>query len=251
MIANLTEREKELLSLLADDSSLSVNEISKHLSVSVVTTRNDLSNLAEKGYIIRTRGGAAPTFHPTILERQKHMIEAKNRIAKAAASMIEDNDRVMIEAGTTTALIAKYLLGKRDVHIVTNSALILPYARVNPSIHLTMVGGEFRACTESLVGSLSLRELSQFHVTYAFVGTDGFTLKHGLTTHLAEGAEIVRKMAEQAEKTILVADSTKYNKTGFARVLPISAIDTMITDIGLDADVIEELEEGNITVKIV
>lgn len=251
MIANLTEREKELLSLLADDSSLSVNKISRLLKVSEVTARSDLTNLAEKGYIVRTRGGASPAFHQTILTRQKHMVDEKNRIAKAAASIIEDNDKIMIEAGTTTALIARYLLGKRDVHIVTNSTLILPYARVNPALNMTMVGGEFRACTESFVGSLSLRELSQFHVTYAFVGTDGFTLEHGLTTHLAEGAEIVRKMAEQAEKTILVADSSKYNKTGFARVLPLSAVDTIIIDSGLDDAVRDRLRELQITVEIV
>ena len=131
----------------------------------------------------------------------------------------------MIEAGTTTALIAKYLLGKRDVHVVTNSTLVIPYARFNPSLHLTVVGGEFRPSTESLVGPVALRDLEEFHVRIAFIGTDGFSLESGLTTHLVEGAEIVRKMQAQAKRTVLVADSSKWGKVGFARVLPLGEVD--------------------------
>jgi DeoR family transcriptional regulator, galactitol utilization operon repressor len=243
---SLSEREKALLELLSEDSNLSVSEVSKLLKVSAVTARNDLDSLAEKGFIIRTRGGAFPAFHPSIMERQKNMIEAKNRISKRAASIIEDGDKIMIEAGTTTAFVAKFLLGKRDIDIVTNSALILPYARSNPSIHLTMVGGEFRASTESFVGSITLRELEQFHVRYAFVGTDGFSIETGLTTHLAEGAEIVRKMSMQAEKTVVVADSSKYGKSGFARVLPLGDADVFISDSGMQPEVRSRLEEEGI-----
>ncbi len=251
MITNLTDREKELLSLLTEDGSLTVTDVSRLLSVSAVTARNDLDSLAEKGYIIRTRGGGVPAFHPSILERQKHMLDAKNRIAKEAASLISDGNKVMIEAGTTTALVVKYLLGKRDIDIVTNSSLILPYARSNPAIHLTMVGGEFRTSTESFVGSMALRELERFHVRYAFVGTDGFSIVNGLTTHLSEGAEIVRKMAEQAEKTILIADSSKYDKIGFAKVLPLSAVDILIIDSDLDRSLVEQLRKMNLEIRIV
>lgn len=251
MIANLTDREKELLSILTEDGSLTVSDVSRLLHVSAVTARNDLDSLAEKGFIVRTRGGAFPAFHPSILERQRHMTDAKNRIAKEAACLIADGEKVMIEAGTTTALLAKYLLGKRDIDVVTNSTLILPYARSNPSLNLTMVGGEFRTSTESFVGSIALRELEQFHVGYAFVGTDGFTVDAGLTTHLSEGAEIVKKMSDQAERTVLVADSSKYNKRGFALVLPLSAVDIIITDSGLDPLIVEELEELDLEIRIV
>jgi DeoR family galactitol utilization operon repressor len=248
MTANLSEREKELLELLVEDNSLSVSDVSKILNVSAVTARADLDSLAEKGFIIRTRGGAFPAFHPSIMERQKHRVEAKNKIARAAAELVEEGDKIMIEAGTTTALVAKYLLGKRDIDIVTNSALVLPYARSNPSINVTMVGGEFRPSTESFVGSIALRELGQFYVRYAFVGTDGFSCEHGLTTNLAEGAEIVRKMSEQAEKTVLVADGSKYRKTGFARVLPITRIHTIIVESVLSGEDEKLLKEYNVDI---
>ena len=233
VIAQMSEREKEIVRLLAGDPGISVTRLGELLSVSVVTIRSDLSDLEQKGILVRTRGGAAPAYHPNVLERQSLNIEAKSRIAQAAAGLVNDGDSIMIEAGTTTALVARHLLGKRFVNIVTNSTLILPYARTNPGIHVTVVGGEFRPASESMVGPAALAELERFHVRLAFVGTDGFSLEGGLTTHLVEGAEIVRRMAERSEIVVLVADSSKYGKVGFVRVLPVQGVHRLITDTGL------------------
>jgi DeoR family galactitol utilization operon repressor len=247
----VTEREREILDLLADDSRISVAEIGRQLGVSAVTVRAGLNSLAQKGLVVRTWGGAAPVFHPEMLEHQRTCVEEKNRIARAAAAFIEDGDAVMIEAGTTTAYIVRYLAGTRDVTSVTNNLLVLPYARSNPSLRLTLVGGDFRPNTESLVGPIALQELERFHVRRAFVGTDGFTLESGLTTHLVEGAEIVKKMAAQARETVLVADSSKYGKTGFVRVLPLAGIGRLIVDSGLAPDAVARLREQNLTLEIV
>lgn len=248
MTVSLSDREKELLNLLAEDSGASVNDISERLQVSKVTIRHDLNSLADKGFVVRTRGGAFPAFHPSIMDRQKERTEEKNRIAKAAAGFVEDGDTIMIEAGTTTALIAKYLYGKRDIHLVSNSTLLVPYARTNPGIHLTLIGGEFKPATESLVGPVALRELEQFHVKIAFAGTDGFTVNTGLTTHLPEGAEIVKKMSRQAEETVLVADSSKCGRAGFVKVLPLSEVSTIITDTNLDPEVESFLREQELRI---
>ena len=150
--AQISEREKEIVKLLAADPGTSVTRLAELLGVSVVTIRSDLSDLEQKGILVRTRGGAAPAYHPHVLERQSLNVEAKSRIAQAAAALVNDGDTIMIEAGTTTALVARHLLGKRFVNIVTNSTLILPFARTNPGIHLTVVGGEFRPASESMVG---------------------------------------------------------------------------------------------------
>jgi DeoR family galactitol utilization operon repressor len=246
--ANLKAREREILRLLAVEPGVSVSRLSEQLGVSAVTIRSDLNSLSRKGLVQRTRGGAAPAFHPSVVARQNLRVEEKNRIAQAAASRISDGDTVMIEAGTTTALIAKYILGKRFVNVVTNSSLILPFARLNPGIHLTVVGGEFRPATESFVGPIALGQLERFHVRLAFVGTDGFSLTGGLTTHLVEGAEIVRKMAERSETTVLVADSSKHGKIGFVHVLPVIRVGTLITDTGLSAVAREELVQAGVEV---
>jgi DeoR family galactitol utilization operon repressor len=199
---------------------------------------------------MRAGGGVLPTLHQNVFERLKTQTEEKSRIAKAAAALVKDGDTIMIEAGTTTALVAKYLLGKRDVHVVTTSTLIIPYARINPGLHLTVTGGEFRPLTESFVGPIALTQLEQFHVRLAFVGTDGLTTEKGLTTHLIEGAEIVRKMAEQADETVLVADSRKYGNTGFVKVLPIDGVTRIITDGQLGHEQVENIEGKGVQVKV-
>lgn len=246
-----TERQQEILSILAQEPATSVSQIAHTLSVSEVTIRSDLSALEESGYVVRTHGGASPSFHRDILERQRYRPREKQRIAQAAAARVQDGDTLMIEAGTTTALVARYLLGKRDVHIVTNSSLVLPFARVNPGIRVTVTGGEFRPITESFVGPIATRQLEEFHVRYAFVGTDGFGLEHGLTTHLVEGAEIVRTMARCADKTVLVADSSKLGKAGFVRVIPVSRIDEFVMDDNISNEQAEALRDQGVDVELV
>lgn len=251
MLQNLSKREKQILDLLAEDEGISVTELGKRLDVSAVTIRSTLNGLSDKGVIVRTWGGASPAFHPEILERQRARQEVKATIAAAAADMVRDGDAIMVEAGTTTSFIGRRLFGRRDVHVVTNSMLFVPYGRSNPALNLTVVGGSFQAVTESLVGPLALRELEGFHVRLAFVGTDGFSLEHGMTTHLVEGAEIVRKMASCAEETILLADSTKYGRVGFARVLGLEDVTTVITDDGLPQSAVAELTEAGVDLRLV
>jgi len=247
----LTDRERQILDMLVDNYNLTVSRISSDLNVSAVTVRSDLSSMEEKGFIVRTRGGAFPVFHPEILIGQKRHIEKKIRIAKAAASIIEEGDTVMINSGTTSSLVAKYLLGKRNISIVTNSTLLLSYARINPSIKLTLVGGEFRPAQESLIGPQALRHIEDYHVKYAFVGTDGFSLEKGMTTHLADGAEIIKAMAHQADKIILIADSSKYGKSGFVKILPLDVVDMIICDTDLDDAHVETLRDTGLEVLLV
>lgn len=123
--------------------------------------------------------------------------------------------------------------------------------RANPQADCCLVGGDFRPATESLVGPIALNMLRQFHVATAFVGTDGFSTTGGLTTHLVEGAEVVRTMAAQADRTVVLADSTKYGKQGFVHVLPLKAVDILISDTGLPEDVVAEITELGIEVRLV
>jgi DeoR family transcriptional regulator, galactitol utilization operon repressor len=247
----LADRQQIIIKLLSENDLLSVNELSEQLGVSTVTIRNDLNDLETQGYIVRTHGGAAPAFHRSILERRRENIEAKTRIARAAADLVRDGDTLMIEAGTTTALIAKYLAGKRDIHLVSNSTLAFANARSNPGVQITLTGGEFRRSTESFVGPIALSALEKLNVRLAFVGTDGFSVRNGMTTHLVEGAQIVSAMVERAATSVLVADSSKYGKSGFASVLPLSAVDLIISDSALGQEARAELEAASIETRCV
>ena len=246
MTIELKEREKIILNRLSTDGSVSVGELARDLGLSEVTIRGDLRGLEDKGWINRKHGGAAASMHRQILERQRIFPDRKNAIAKAAAKLVQDGDVIMIEAGTTTALIARYLTDKQDVHIVTNSTLVFSYARMNPNLQITMVGGEFRRSTESMVGPIALETLGKINVRLAFVGTDGFSIERGMTTHLIEGAEIVKTMKKRAQTTVLVADSSKYGRFGFFNVLPLTSMDLIITDNNLDAKAEAELIEADV-----
>ena len=245
---SVSERREFVLEILAEDSRVSVAELAKKLGVTVVTARTDLAALEEEGFLVRTHGGALPAYHPKILERIRNGKERKSLIAKAAAAEIQNGDTVMISAGTTAALIAKYLLGKRDIHIVTNNTLLLTYARTNPQLRVTLIGGEFRAAEEGMVGPLAIESLDQFHVGKAFIGIDGASVKQGFTAHFVETADLVRKMAEQADEVVVISDSGKFANPGFARILPFDGVDALVTDRDLSSDFEEELNKCNVRI---
>ena len=149
MAVERTERENAILAKLADDGRLSVSGLASDFGVSEVTIRGHLRSLEQQGMLVRTRGGARPITLQGILQRQQINVEAKEKIAQAAAELITDDDTVMIEAGTTAALIARYLSGQRGVQIVTNSALVFNNARTNPALNIILTGSSGRSRNRS------------------------------------------------------------------------------------------------------
>lgn len=248
MMPRLNEKEEQILAMLVADPSIGVGELATELSVSTVTMRAYLNNLGEKGYLYRVRGGAVPTLHPEIIEREQTRQAQKRSIASMAASLVDAGDTIMIEAGTTTAIVARLLLGKRDVSVVTNNTLALAHCRGNPGLRVQVVGGEYRPATESIVGPVAIEHIRRFHVRTAFVGTDGFSVAHGLSTHLVEGAEVVKCMATAADRVVVLADSSKYNRNGFVTVLPLSRVDIIITDGELPTEAVRDIEEQGLRV---
>jgi DeoR family galactitol utilization operon repressor len=229
-VLSLSERERRILELLGENQDMSVSDISRALSVSAVTVRNDLTSLEGKGLAVRNHGGATTAYRHGILQRQKTRVQQKLAIAREAARLVENGDSIAVEAGTTTALVARFLLGKQDVRVISNSLLVLPYLRTNALVQLRLLGGVFSPSTESLVGPAASRDMEQFRVRYAFVGTDGFDVEAGCTTNIEEGAEILRTMCRCAERTVLLADSTKYGRPGFVKTVPVSEVDMVFTD---------------------
>lgn len=235
------ERQGYILDQLAAEGEVSVSALAEDLGVSHVTIRTALKDLEEEGYLVRTHGGARPTTFRNIHLRQTDRLDQKERIARAAADMVRDEDRIMIEAGTTCALIVKHLAGKRGVHVVTNSVLVFANARSNPNLTLTLTGGQFRPESESLVGPVAERSINAFNARIAFLGTDGFSVDRGLTTQLVEGGQVGSLMRSRAEETWLLADSSKAGRAGFVSFMGIEQITGIITDDELPAVPREEL----------
>jgi DeoR family galactitol utilization operon repressor len=244
----VSDRRQFILDQLMEQGSVSVSGLSEELGVTQVTARADLAALEMEGMLVRTHGGATPAHHPKVFERIQTGRRRKEKIARAAAEMIQDGDTVIISAGTTTAMIPKYLLGRRDVHIVTNNTLLLNFARNNAGLHITLIGGEFRASEEGMVGPMALAALDQFHVSKTFIGIDGASVKQGFTAYFLESAVLVRKMAEQADQVIAIGHSSKFGKHGFARILPFDGVDVMVTDTDLDQKIEAEMSDAGVNV---
>ena len=245
-MSTATERKKTILNILSEDSTTSVATMSRQLNVSAVTIRNDLNSLQEEGLIIRTHGGASPSFHKDIISSQRTNVKQKTAIAKEAAKLINDGDRIMLLGGSTPAMIVKFLLGKRDVHIVTNSTLALTYARANPSLNITLVGGEFELTSESLVGPIALNNISLFNVSKCFIGADGFSINSGATSHLIETAEVAKMMIKHSQECIVVSDATKAGKAGFAVMCQMTEVSRLITDSAIDESLVAEFKAAGI-----
>lgn len=250
-MAERSERESYILDLLAKDGSLSVAALSKDLGVSEVTIRASLKSMEERGLLARTWGGARANTLTNVLERVRVHDDEKDRIAAAAAALVRDGDRIMIEAGTTTAMIVRHLAGRSGVQIVTNSTLVFTYARLNPGLEVILTGGQFHRESESLVGPVALASIRRFNARIAFVGTDGFTSDRGLTTQFAEGAEVISAMNQRAEETWLVADSSKYGRAGFVSVLDLEELSGIITDSGIGTESVDVLKQIAPTVRVV
>lgn len=231
------------MSRLTDVGALTVSSLAADLGVSEVTIRGDLRALEQQGMLVRTRGGARPTTLKSILQREQLNVEVKTRIAAAAAAKVRDEDAVMLEAGTTCALVARHFSTRRGIQLVTNSVLVFNNARINPNLSVILTGGVFRRESESFVGPLAERAIGDFNARIAFLGTDGFSPERGLTTRFVEGAQVASTMRNRAEETWLVADSSKFGQAGFVSFLPLDQITGIITDSGLPAGAAEALQE--------
>lgn len=246
----LSSREETILELLRSGEEYPVTRLSEELGVSAVTIRGDLRDLDSKGLVIRSHGRVIAASSPRASMRDEANTPQKEVIAKAAAALVGDNDSIMITNGSTCSLIARYLFGLKSVKVVTNSTLLLPYARANAQLSVTLVGGEFRSQAEALVGPAAVSQIENYHVSTTFFGTDGFTMEHGLTTGLVENAQVVQRMCAQATRRVLCVDSSKVGKRGFVRIMPVTEIDTIVTDGGFPTDLVAQLEQLGVEVII-
>lgn len=251
MFESLTTRERELLDFIMDMPNASVAEMAEHCGVSEVTIRAMLREFEKNGLYIRSHGGGMPSFHPLMLKRIEAHHGIKLKLAKAAAALIEDGDDLMLVGGTTTSFIPRYLYGRRNVKIITNSTLLMPYARTNEGVEYIFTGGEFRPDQESLVGAITLRQLRQFHVKTVYTGMDGFMPGEGYTADSVEIAEIVRTMCDQADRTVIVTDSDKFARPGFATMLSLRDVDLIVTDDGISEDKHKALAKAGVELRIV
>ena len=236
----MTNRQTKILEIVTEHNRIEVAKLAQLLQVSQVTTRKDLDQLEAKGLIKREHGYALLCSNDDINNRLAYHYELKRRIAQAAASLVRDGETVMIESGSCCALLADELCTrKRDVTIVTNSAFIAGYVRRLPTakIILLMVGPVARQCARN------------FFVEKLFIGADGFRKESGFTGNDLLRAETVRDMAGQADKVIVLTESSKFSRQGVVTLLPTKQVAIVQTDDAIPKDAEDFLQLQRIEVR--
>jgi DeoR family transcriptional regulator, aga operon transcriptional repressor len=250
----IDERRQHILGLLQSDGRVLVAELSRQLGISQITIRKDLDHLEGKGLIQRTHGGALPVqtgalFDPSLQEKQKQHSHEKQRIAAAAARLVQEGQCVMLDSGTTTTAIARALRRFSQLTVITN-AVNIAAELAGTNFEVILTGGTLRKNSFSLVGPLAEDVLEEMHADILFLGVDGFDVEQGVTTPNVLESRVNRAMVKAARRVVAVCDSTKFGRRSLSRIVSPAAIHQVITDKNVPQQIVEALQSQNIEVTV-
>jgi DeoR family transcriptional regulator, aga operon transcriptional repressor len=236
-MSNLAERHQYILSRLKKEGNVKVVDLCQDLNVSSVTIRKDLKLLEDKNLLFRTHGGGTLsnpyTVDKPVNEKEKIRSEEKSGIGAAAASLIEPNDCIIIASGTTVLSLARNIRPKGSLTVITAALNVATELNSHPEIEVLVLGGLLRKSSSSATGSYAV------------------DIEFGLTTTNVTEAQLNRKMISTSQKTIVLADSSKFGKRGFGRICGLEDIEQIITDSGISDHMKETLKGMGIEVTIV
>jgi len=229
----MNKRQRRIIDCLNGDAMTSVRDLSQQLQVSTVTIRQDLSLLEDEGFLKRVHGGAVLESADDISKRLVVNYEKKQRIALAAASYVKEGESILIESGSTNAILVKELGKREGVTIITSNAFIARQLKKVEHASIILLGGLYQHESESLVGKLAKLCLDNLNFTKAFIGVDGFSREAGFTSTDMMRAEISAHIVKKGAEVFVVTDSSKFGKVQLTNLFYPSDVDYVITDDGI------------------
>jgi DeoR family transcriptional regulator of aga operon len=257
---NRHERLGAILQLLAEQGSLSIDEVVNDLGISPATARRDFDHLAQQQLLTRTRGGAVATtisYDLPLRYKVGRQAAEKERIAQAVSRLITPGSVVGLNGGTTLTQVARALAlheafnspePGEGLTVVTNALNIANELVVRPHIKVVVVGGVVRPRSYELVGSFAARLLEVISLNTAVIGVNAVHPEFGAMAIDEGEANIDAQLAGRATRTVVAADSSKLDGTAFARIMPVSDIDVLVTDTGADQQVVARFKEAGVEV---
>lgn len=249
------KRHQAILELLEKDSYISVQELCDFFKVSAVTIRKDLKLLEGKGLLFRTHGGATnenPYINDRhVNEKEKLHVKEKEAIAAEAVKLINPNDSIIIASGTTMQTFAKALKIEETLNITTSSLNVSLELTKSPYYKILQLGGNVRHNSSSVTGHYSDAVLENISCHLLFLGVDGIDINYGCSTTSLEEATLNKKMIASAQKVIILADSSKFNRKGFGKICDLSEIHQIITDSRLSNTLAKEIKSLGIQLTLV
>lgn len=250
------DRRQQLLSLMQRAPTLRVPELAMQLGVSPGTIRNDLNALAEEKQLIRVHGGGLVLSNrslprsPAFAARAKANEAAKQQIGACAARLAEDGDALLLDASSTVYHMARFLLDRRGLRVVTNGIEVACLLAQNPTNSVNLVGGIVRAGIDSVIGPWSERFLNDVRIKTAFVSCSGFTPEGGMTEVDVYEAQFRIKAIESAACVVALIDSRKFGKLDLTPSVRLDQISTLLTDGALSAEWRTRLDQAGIHYQI-
>jgi DeoR/GlpR family transcriptional regulator of sugar metabolism len=250
------ERQQQILEALQENNRVTVPELSARFGTSDVTIRRDLTELAAGGKLIRAHRGAlkvtpAPPEAP-VVQRMAQDHELKESIAAAAVELVQDGDSIFIGSGSTMAVFARRLAGKKRLTVFTNALNIAADLAGGPDeLTVVVTGGVVRAAELSLLGHIAELTLPEVRVNKVFMGAQALSIESGWTTDAMAEVQTTRRIFEMSAELIVLADHTKLGHTAAAYIAPLQRITTLVTDAGAEAGFLAQAHAQGLRVIVV
>jgi DeoR family glycerol-3-phosphate regulon repressor len=228
-----TGRQAEILEIARSEGRVQVEDLAARFSVTPQTIRKDLNDLCEAKVLSRIHGGALfPSGTENVKYESRRSIAAaeKQAIGRAAAEIIPDKASLFINIGTTTEAVGEALLNHHELMVITNNINVANRLRVYPSIEVVIAGGVVRGSDGGIVGEAAVDFIKQFKVDYAVIGASAIDEDGALLDFDFREVKVAQAIIANARHVILVADSTKFERTAPVRIGHLSQVHTFITD---------------------
>ncbi|MBN8429586.1 DeoR family transcriptional regulator [Microbulbifer salipaludis] len=243
---NTQQRRHQILSQINEAGEASVEELARQFETSEVTIRKDLAAMENNGLLLRRHGGAIPL--PRELVAEDPLSQTKRAIGRAAAELIRDHNRIVIDYGRTTTGLIPELNRKRGLVVMTNSLHVANQLReLENEPTLLMTGGTWDPHFEAFQGQVAEQVLRGYDFDQAFIGADGIDLERGTCT-FNEQIGLSRVMADVAREVVVMAESSKVGRRIPNLELSWDMFGTLVTDSGIDDKVCAQLESRGLRV---
>ena len=247
MLYLMNERQQEIIYKVNELNQVSVNDLAEQFNVSVVTIRHDLNFLEQNGYLKREHGYAVAIDSDNLDARMKIKFPLKQKIAEYAASLVNNDEHIFIEGGSTNALLARHLAYTRRITLITSSYYIAQLLK-NTELKVVVIGGEYQKKSESVVGELAGLAIKHLHFDKAFIGIDGFLPDTGFSGRNQMRTELVNTILTKPSENIIITDSSKFGQKQPYQLSPLEAIHRVITDQAIKIEDEKYLTAKNIIV---
>lgn len=247
-------RLDHIMEIIERSGFVTTEQLVEHFQVTPQTIRRDLNELAKQNKLRRHHGGAgidSSTVNAAYQDRKIMNLEAKERIAKCLVEHIPDGSSMFINIGTTTETIARALLAKHDLRVVTNNLHVASILSAREDFHIIIAGGEVRNRDGGIVGEAAVDFINQFKMDFGIIGISGIDNDGSLLDFDYREVRVAQSIISNSSQVLLAADHSKFGRNAMVRLGSIEQADHVFTDARPPREIAQILNSHNIALHIV